>query len=308
MLIGTVQQIWRYPVKSMAGERLPECSVESLGIPGDRGWALRDESSREITNGKRIPLLMQCAASYREQPTNGTIPQVEITLPDGMRISSGNIQINRLLSDFLGKNVTLWPLQPASNKAHYRRAKLGSRLAGRLSQFSAFRSALPKLTSFGSMNAQLREVFSREADEPIPDISILPPEVLEFTSPPGTYFDAFPIHVLTTASLAAMSQHNPAAVWDVRRFRPNFLIKTDDGIQGLIESNWGKRTLRLGNVELKCEIPTARCGMTTHAQSDLPKDPSVLRTIVKDADQNLGVYAGVVATGQVSEGDRVELI
>jgi hypothetical protein len=308
MLIGTIQQIWRYPVKSMAGERLTECSVHPLGIPGDRGWALRDETSREITNGKRIPLLMQCAARYREQPTNGAIPHVDITLPDGTQISSGNIQINRLLSDFLGKNVTLWPLQPASNKAHYRRAKFGSRLAGHLSQFSAFRSALPKLTSFGSMNAALREMFSREADEPIPDISILPPEVLEFTSPPGTYFDAFPIHVLTTASLATMSQHNPTAVWDMRRFRPNFLIKTEDGTEGLIESDWGGRTLRLGNVELKCEIPTVRCGMTTHAQSDLPKDSSVLRTIVKDADQNLGIYASVITTGQVCEGDRVELI
>jgi hypothetical protein len=48
--------------------------------------------------------------------------------------------------------------------------------------------------------------------------------------------------------------------------------------------------------------------MTTHAQADLPKDPSVLRTIVKDADQNLGVYASAIISGQVSEGDRVELI
>jgi uncharacterized protein YcbX len=308
MFVGTIQEVWRYPVKSMAGERLGECAVESLGIPGDRGWALRDETSREITNGKRIPLLMQCAARYRDELKLGTIPHVEITLPDGMRITNDDPAVNARLSGVLGKNVTLWPLQPASNKAHYRRAKFGSRLAGRLSQFSAFRSALPKLTSFGSMNAQLREMFSREADEPIPDISVLPPEVLEFTSPPGTYFDAFPIHVLTTASLATMSQHNPAAVWDVRRFRPNFLIKTEPGIEGLLESNWGGRTLRLGSVELKCEIPTVRCGMTTHAQSDLPKDPSVLRTIVKDADQNLGVYASVVTTGQVCEGDRVELI
>jgi uncharacterized protein YcbX len=308
MFVGTIQQIWRYPVKSMAGERLGECTVESLGIPGDRGWALRDEAKREITNGKRIPLLMQCAARYREQPRNGAIPAVDISLPDGTRISSDDPAVNARLSEVLEKDVTLWPRQPASDKAHYRRAKFGSRLAGRLSQFSTFRSALPKLTSFGSMNVALREMFSREAGEPIPDISLLPPEVLEFTSPPGTYFDAFPIHVLTTASLRTMSQHNPTAIWDSRRFRPNFLIRTEDGFEGLIESNWGGKTLRLGNVELKCEIPTARCGMTTHAQADLPKDPSVLRTIVKDADQNLGVYASAIISGQVSEGDRVELI
>ena len=308
MLIGKVQEVWRYPVKSMAGEKLAECSVRSLGIPGDRGWALRDETAKEITNGKRMPLLMQCAAQYQGEPTNDRIPHVDITLPDGTRISSDDPQVSVRLSEVLGKRITLWPIQPASNKAHYRRAQIGSRLAGRLVQFSAFRSMLPALTRFGHMNAALREVFSREPGEPIPDISILPPEVLEFTSPPGTYFDAFPIHVLTTASLETMSTLNPAAVWDVRRFRPNFLIRTEEGIEGLIESGWAGQKLRLGHAELTCEIPTARCGMTSHPQAELPKDPSILRSIVRDAEQNLGIYASVLTTGIVSTGDRVELI
>jgi hypothetical protein len=137
---------------------------------------------------------------------------------------------------------------------------------------------------------------------------MLPLEVLEFTSPPGTYFDAFPVNILTTASLAAMSAFNPGAIWNVRRFRPNFLFKTVDGIEGLVESTWTGKTLRVGTVELTCEIPCARCGMTTHAQHDLPKDPSVLRSIVKDADQNLGMYASVSKAGEVRIGDRVELL
>ena len=135
-----------------------------------------------------------------------------------------------------------------------------------------------------------------------------PPEVLEFTSPLGTYFDAFPIHVLTTASLEAMKRFNASAAWDVRRFRPNFLIETEGSIDGLIEAGWSGRTLRLGNVALKCEIPTVRCGMTTHAQDDLPKDPSVLRSIVRDAEQNLGVYASVTEAGSAAVGDALELI
>ena len=68
MQIGVVKQIYRYAVKSMAGERLDECTVGLLGIPGDRGWALRDETTGEITNGKNFPVLMQCAARYREAP------------------------------------------------------------------------------------------------------------------------------------------------------------------------------------------------------------------------------------------------
>ena len=76
----------------------------------------------------------------------------------------------------------------------------------------------------------------------------------------------------------------------------------------MVEAGWGGRHLRIGELELKCEIPTVRCGMTTHQQDGLPKDPSVLRSIVKDADQNLGVYASVFKPGKVSVGDVVELI
>jgi uncharacterized protein YcbX len=308
MIVGIVQQIWRHPVKSMAGEKLNACNVKALGIPGDRGWALRDEAAREITNGKRIPQLMQCAAHYRTEPTDGLIPEVEITFPDGTSARSDDPHVNSRLTAVLGKEVTLWPLRPASNKTHYRRAQISARVAGHLSRLPGFRLLLPKLAGSGSMNLALREIFSREPEEPIPDISLLPPEILEFTSPPGTYFDAFPINVLTTASLETMARLNPTAAWDVRRFRPNFLIKTNDEIRGLIEAGWGGRKLRIGNVELKCEIPAARCGMTTHAHQGLPKDPSVLRSIVKEADQNLGIYASVLQVGRVSVGDLVELL
>ena len=39
----------------------------------------------------------------------------------------------------------------------------------------------------------------------------------------------------------------------------------------------------------------------------LPKDPRVLRTIVK-VGQNLGLYANVETPGRVSIGDPVELL
>ncbi len=225
-----------------------------------------------------------------------------------MQVRSGDPEVNSLLSQALGKDVTLWPLQPASNKAHYRRKTAAARTLGRLSRFKAFREALPSIISLTNQEAGVREFFSREADEPIPNMAVLPAEVLEFTSPPGTYFDAFPIHVLTTASLESMSRFNPTAIWDVRRFRPNFLIETVKEFEGLIEAGWSGRILRVGSVDLKCEIPTVRCGMTSHGHSGLPKDPSVLRSIVRDADQNLGIYANVRQGGEVSIGDSVELV
>ncbi len=305
MRIGTVKQIWRYAVKSMAGEQIEACAVGMRGIPADRGWALRDEKIGEITNGKRNPLLMQCAARYREAPANGLIPHVTMRFPNGVELASDAADVNARLSELLGKPVSLWPVQPADNLEHYRRKSPTARVFARLARNRAFRAALPALTSFGKANRELRELFSREPGEPVPDISKLPPEIMEFTSPLGTYFDAFPIHMLTTSSLDTMSRVNPAAQWDVRRFRPNFLIESDE--EGLIESAWAGKNVRLGNIELRCEIPTVRCGMTMQAQQDFPKDPSVLRSIVKDANQNFGIYASVVSAGEVRLGDVVEI-
>src|SRR6185369_2455347 len=227
MHIGTIKEIWRYPVKSMAGEQLDSTTVESLGIPGDRGWALRDETTGEITNGKRFPLLMQCAARYRTDPEGSTIPPADITFPDGSTTATDAGDVNERLSALLGQRVTLWPRLPADNLEHYRRKSTAARVVGRLARVRAFRSALPTLVSVGNANAELRKMFSREPNERIPDISLLPPELIEFTSPPGTYFDAFAIHLLTTASLTLMQRLNPEANWDRRRFRPNFLIESE---------------------------------------------------------------------------------
>lgn len=308
MLIGTVQQIWRYPVKSMAGEKLSGCTAGLLGLPGDRGWAVRDEDKSEIKTGTRLPLLMQCASEYREEPSDESIPHVNIKFPDGSSVASDDPEINARVSAVLGRQVKLWPRQPASDKDHYRRPGMTARVIAPLTEVPGFRALLPTLTKLPGIDATLRASFSRTTEEPVPDISKLPKELFEFTSPPGTYFDAFPIHVLTTASVAVMAELNPAADWDVRRFRPNFFVETAGGLEGLIETKWLGKTLRIGTAEVKCEMPCVRCGMTTNAQTGLAKDNSVLRTIVKQAEQNLGVYGNVTSVGRVVVGDRVELI
>jgi uncharacterized protein YcbX len=85
------------------------------------------------------------------------------------------------------------------------------------------------------------------------------------------------------------------------------LIETRKDFKGLVESEWDGRRLTVGGVELKCELATVRCGMTMQAQAGLEKDASILRTIVRDADQNLGVYASVATAGEVRVGDVVYL-
>lgn len=308
MIVGRVKEVWRYPLKSMAGERLEAASVGARGLWGDRGWALRDEEAGEIRGAKISPALMLCAARYREEPApEGAPPHADITLPDGAETSTDDPKVNGLLSELLGRRVTLWPLRPASDLAHYRRAIPAARVVGFLSRSRSFRRLALGAMRLAGKDRELREDFGREPGEPLPDLSALPAEIFEFTSPPGTYFDAFPIHLLTTASLAALARRAPDTAWDARRFRPNFLVETSEGVEGLVESGWGGRRLRVGGLTLKCEMPAPRCSMTMQAQQGLPKDPRVLRTIVKEAKQNFGVYANVESAGRVSVGDEVEL-
>jgi uncharacterized protein YcbX len=308
MIVGKVKEIWRYPVKSMAGQRLDACTVTTHGVLGDRGWAFRDDKRGEITSARRSPALMRFAARYREEPAPGKIPHVDITLPDGSVVGSDAADVSARCGAVLGRSVTLWPLQPATNKAHYRRAQPGASVMAKLGRFEAFRRLLGRIAPYIGLEKQLRADFGRLPDEPLPDLSVFPAELLEFTSPLGTYFDAFSLHVMTTATLATMARANPTAAWDVRRFRPNFLVETSPGIDGLAEVEWTGRTLKVGEARIKCEVPAVRCSMPTQPQGDLPKDPSVLRTIVREAGQNLGSYASVVATGRVAVGDVVELV
>ena len=66
--VGRVLEIWRYPVKSMRGESLQVADIDSLGLNGDRGWAVKDNNSGEIKGAKRFPDLMQCSAKYLSEP------------------------------------------------------------------------------------------------------------------------------------------------------------------------------------------------------------------------------------------------
>ncbi len=284
--LGTIAQIWRFPVKSMAGERLSRCPVGPGGLAGDRGWAVRDEQAGEIRGAKQLPKLLMCAARYLGEPQGDTIPHVEITLPDGSTFRTDEADAHEQLSAFLGRPVMLWPLQPASDDAHYRRSQ--------------------PLSS----EALLREFLSREEEEDLPDLSNFDPtlvqEIVQFASPRGTYFDVAPYHLLTTASVEALGRLLPDAQLDVRRFRPNLLVQTPSGVEGFVEFTWTGLALRVGKVRMTAGIPVPRCGMTAAAQPDLTRDPSILRTIVRDVGQALGIYGSTDVSGMIQVGDRVE--
>ena len=128
-----------------------------------------------------------------------------------------------------------------------------------------------------------------------------------FVTSPGSFFLVTPFHFLTTATLAHLETLNPSGDWDVRRFRPNVVVDTGAEISGLVEQDWVGRGLSLGTAEVACPMTTPRCGAVVRPQAGLAEDRSVLRTVVREADQNVGVYGEIVTAGRVARGDAVRL-
>jgi uncharacterized protein len=285
MSTGRLAEIWRYPVKSMVGERLEHVEVGPLGLAGDRGWAVRDEVRGGIRGAKKIPSLMQCAARYAD-PEARELAAPEIRLPDGATLRADDPTAAARLSAALGTTVTLWARRPASDLDHYRRGA----------------------PDHADVDTEMRAIFGRTADEPLPDLMVFPPELFEYESPLGTYFDAFPLLLLTEASLRRLQSLAPASTIDVRRFRPNFVLATDDDASSFPEAAWAGKRLRIGEVVLALTVPCPRCVMVTHPFADLPKDPAILRTVVREADQCLGMYAQVETPGVVRRGDTIALL
>jgi uncharacterized protein YcbX len=137
---------------------------------------------------------------------------------------------------------------------------------------------------------------------------------LPSTLPAGSLLDAYPLSVLTTSTLARLSELRPASRFDERRFRMNVIVRTHAA--GFAENGWVDRRLAIGTaLRLHVAMPDPRCALTTLGQGDLPVDGEVLQTLIRHNNiaaaklGNLpcaGVYASVEAAGTVASGDQIK--
>jgi len=80
--MARVVEVWRYPVKSMAGERLDSCAVTELGLEGDRRWALIDRTPNR--DGKWFNIKQHAPLmTYASRLVDG---RPVVTAPDGTRV------------------------------------------------------------------------------------------------------------------------------------------------------------------------------------------------------------------------------
>ena len=111
--VGTVAGLWRWPVKSMAGERMSALRVDTRGAGGDRTHAVLHEhkGERKPLTAREAPRLLAWQAGYPFDADGGIDPRrpphAIVTAPDGNRYRWGDPRLRTALEDDLGRPVWL---------------------------------------------------------------------------------------------------------------------------------------------------------------------------------------------------------
>ncbi|MCA1821243.1 MAG: MOSC domain-containing protein [Pseudonocardia sp.] len=289
--VGTIEALWRFPVKSMQGEQLDATEVSASGLAGDRAYALIDATTGKVVSAKNPrlwPNILNCHARFLKPPRIGEEPPpVLITLANGTSVTSDASDVDTVLSTFFARKVLLARTAPVDltiDQYHPDVADLDP--AGHRDMM---------------VEARIGSAFFAEEGLPSPVSD-------------SAFFDLFPLSVLTTSTLERLRELAPASAIDERRFRMNVIVAATGS--GFIENSWLDRRLTVGDVDIDVKLPDPRCVMTTLAQQDLPPDSTVLRTLVKHNRLDVGggglypcagMYAVIASPGTIRCGDRITI-
>ena len=199
-----------------------------------------------------------------------------ITLPDGSEIDVDNESLEDRISELVGRRVTI-----ADTRRHG----------------DTVERSVPE------------EVIEQGIAAKV-DFTLLE---LAAASPEGSFVDYAPLHLVTSASLAAVSEEAGHEI-PALRYRPNLVIDLDSG-SGFVENTWVGSTIRIGStLVLRIVLPTPRCAVPTLAHGALPGDNAAVRALNQvnrievegfGVLPSIGVYAEVVTPGRISVGDPV---
>jgi hypothetical protein len=287
--VGALAELWRYPVKSMLGERVAGAEVSVHGLPGDRRLALVDRESGKIASAKAPRLwrdLLRCSAALDAEPAGAAAAGdggagrtgVRIDVPGGKPLWSTDSDVDEVLSAYVGRPVHLADSPP------------------------------PDATLDRSVPDEvLRAGLDAEVEAGVVHIGAGTPAG-------GGFVDFAPLHLITTATLDRIAELSPRGAIELERYRPNLVIRTPGS--GFVENDWQGREIRIGaRLRLKVIAATPRCAVPTLEHGERPRDVAALRTLAAHnripampdlpAEPCAGVYAQILTPGRIMPGDKV---
>jgi uncharacterized protein len=121
-------------------------------------------------------------------------------------------------------------------------------------------------------------------------------------------FDAMPVSIITPPTIAQIAARCDRSI-DVRRFRANIVIEPIDG--SAREIDWIGKTLAFGDrsdpAKLCANVAIDRCVMITIDPDTAERDPAILRRVVEDFNNEVGIRCATGAPGIVAIGDVVRI-
>jgi len=139
--IGTVAEIWRYPVQSMRGETLTAADIGESGVVGDRRYGVVDPDVGMVVSSaqgrRKWRDIVTLAARYLDAPPPGNAaPAIEILLPDGSRLRNDQRDIDLQLTAALGAPVHLADKALEGKRSEYSHEALHLLTTASLRQFA----------------------------------------------------------------------------------------------------------------------------------------------------------------------------
>lgn len=101
--LGTIEEIWRYPVSSLGGERLTSVEINETGVVGDRQWCIADTKSGEVATPEKQERWRPALFLNARLTDNSA----EIGFPDGCWLDVSHGGIDAKLTQHFGFETTL---------------------------------------------------------------------------------------------------------------------------------------------------------------------------------------------------------
>ena len=108
--VGTVESLWRYPVKSMAGEALTEAFMGYSGFYGDRCYAFKSSAARKgfpYLNANVQPQMLLYHPTFRYPDRAARPPNLIEAMSIAPGVTPANAEPNDLMLDIVTPSGTL---------------------------------------------------------------------------------------------------------------------------------------------------------------------------------------------------------
>ncbi len=267
---GIIAGLWRYPVKSLQGERLDNGRLSSRGLNGDRAFGIFERSSDVLLSAKRVPQLLEGSAVIVNEGEHGCDLVAELTF-GSQTVRSNDTNIDDALSAWLQVDVEL--RQPQTGRRSVVETQVDLDDDSQMAEFSTRAGVF-----FDSCSLNLVSTTSLAAAAAL--------------YPAGSWgIERFRPNVLmeTEASITESSTDEEG--------RPGFV---DDELVGFVVS--------VGSVDVVVIKRCDRCVMITRPVGAFGRDRALLRTLSRFHGNELGIDAMVNGEGLVTVGDPITLL